>query len=790
MELVGRLLGLVNAVLYDGWKAIADTESIRLLKMSNSSFSAIQREIIHFYDGSCKVAVHCTELSDSIQEEIFAGLPKLVRLTEETIHSFASKCVLLCRNSAQFQVCLGANYLESFSIWSSVEGASIDTNPYFETEYVMTCRAEKCRKVVPAGKKNIRCDECAKIIKILRERLPASQTENPSASTPNRYLTLKQAQEKLKAQHDELRKRDKRIAYLEKKVKEAHKEDGVLVEEAVSLDFSEILSNKKLTLVQELFLRQQLEYLNRKDPRGHRWHPAMIRFALHIKSISSSAYEAMRDSGFINLPCSRTLFNYSHYIQPQEGASSDLIQLVKNQIKKKEGEYRNHFALLVDEMYVSKNLVYRKSDGKLVGYSHLDEVDKEMQVLDNKLNNAASMAAYTGEEPSASAKPKEPVLANKMLAFMVKGLCSSIKCVVASYPCSEMNKDMLYTRSWDVISRLECAGIKVICYVCDGNPSNRAFFNMHTPLTTGLDVVFDTVNFCSPDRRPLYFISDVSHLIKTVRNCFHNSGQQEKKTRCMQLNGEFIEWKTIVRLYHTSKNKSFRKSYKLNPQNVFLNSFSVMKVKFAAQVLSKTVATDISKQKWPGTSETVKFILKFNQFFDTLNGAHSSQWVRTKNEDLKPYESTEDKRFTWLLEDFLEGYLKDWKRKSESLHLPPKEVEKTMLSLATLEGIEVTIRSFISCTKYLLNNGAKFVMARAFSQDPLEQHFSRQRAGGGGSSNPNVSQFAQKNVCLSITDQLGMKRRGANVEDEMSRMEDLSEPLPKRQKKKKSVLSL
>ena len=37
------------------------------------------------------------------------------------------------------------------------------------------------------------------------------------------------------------------------------------------------------------------------------------------------------------------------------------------------------------------------------------------------------------------------------------------------------------------------------------------------------EVVYKTVNVYSQEKRPLFFISDVPHLIKTVRNCWSNS---------------------------------------------------------------------------------------------------------------------------------------------------------------------------------------------------------------------------------------------------------------------------
>ena len=42
-----------------------------------------------------------------------------------------------------------------------------------------------------------------------------------------------------------------------------------------------------------------------------------------------------------------------------------------------------------------------------------------------------------------------------------------------------------------------------------------------------------------------------------------------------------------------------------------------------------------------------------------------------------------------------------------------------------------------------------FILARAFSQDPLEQFFSLQRAGGGGNRNPNASRFLGKQVDIA-----------------------------------------
>ncbi|KAJ1519123.1 hypothetical protein ONE63_011276 [Megalurothrips usitatus] len=413
---------------------------------------------------------------------------------------------------------------------------------------------------------------------------------------------------------------------------------------------------------------------------------------------------------------------------------------------------------MCDGMHISQNLVFRSSDGSLVGFAKLDEVDRELERLE-------------------------------VLAYLVKGMASDVKCVIASFPFKIFTKEMMYKRTWDVIRHLETAGIKILALICDGHPINRAFMMMHTPFTTGttFSCIFDTINFCAPEKRLLFFISDVCHLLKTIRNAFFNSGEGPKKPRLLTINGEIITWKTIVRLYFQYKNNNFRKSYKLNAQNVFPDSYSRMKVRYAAQPMSNTVAQDIEDQKWPGTEETVRFIRLIDRFFDCLNGAHTSMANRKNKPDLAPYTvdnidyEVKEGRFKFL-RDFI-AYLADWKKQVYRLPLSAEEKEKRILPIQTLIGIETSIRAIEAATVYFLDpqkGGGKFVNARIFSQDPLEQHFSKQRGRGGGSRNPNVAQFQQGQVVTALQRGLGVRKRKGNSTEEDVSVEVVSEPLPKK----------
>ena len=82
------------------------------------------------------------------------------------------------------------------------------------------------------------------------------------------------------------------------------------------------------------------------------------------------------------------------------------------------------------------------------------------------------------------------------------------------------------------MKRLESYGFKVIALTADGTSCNRNFFKMHSHGDD--EIIYKTVNVFSKEKRPIYFFSDVPHLIKTVRNCWANSFAH-KFTRALEV---------------------------------------------------------------------------------------------------------------------------------------------------------------------------------------------------------------------------------------------------------------
>ena len=111
-----------------------------------------------------------------------------------------------------------------------------------------------------------------------------------------------------------------------------------------------------------------------------------------------------------------------------------------------------------------------------------------------------------------------------MLSFYVRGIFTNVNFPYAHFPTRGATAGELYPLVWDAILHLEMLGLKVMAVTCDGAATNRKFFKMHK-LSSDLEgsTFYKTENLYSEEKRFIYFISDVPHLIKTVRNCWGNS---------------------------------------------------------------------------------------------------------------------------------------------------------------------------------------------------------------------------------------------------------------------------
>ena len=300
----------------------------------------------------------------------------------------------------------------------------------------------------------------------------------------------------------------------------------------------------------------------------------------------------------------------------------------------------------------------------------------------------------------------------------------------------------------------------------------------------------------SSDHRVLYFLTDPHHLLKTLRNCVHNSGKLSKAknsqgctVRCMTKNGERLEWSTIRRLYETRKGNTARTTYKLNQEDVNLTSYSIMSVARAARVLSRSVAIALRNLKWENSSELATYCETCNDLFDMLNGNHVYHGNRTNNRFFKPYEDVNDSRFEELLNKW--KYFEEWNKEVSKLKMKAEEKARRFISAETYQGVERTVKGFNGAVKYLLELGKDSdrkpqIIARVFSQDDLEHYFGKLRAKFGGNRHPNLHEAVQGTTSLYAQSKIafGGRKRDNTTVNTPPTVEDLSAPLPKRVRRK------
>ena len=543
------------------------------------------------------------------------------------------------------------------------------------------------------------------------------------------------------------------------------KKSSVQVDSQLTNDFIDIMGNQtNATPFMNMFWQEQQKLFQRSS-KGARFHPEIIRFCLSLFIKSPVVYEEIRNSGILRLPSKRTLRDYKNFIRPKTGFSrpvlNELIKLTENY----SGSQR--FVVIVfDEMKVKSNLVFDKYTGELIGFLDLGDPDINFATLD-----------------------EEDELATHALVFFLRGLCSDLKFSLAYFSTNNVTALQVFGLYWEAVCLLETVcQLNVLATTCDGASSNRRFFKMCAlldPVNTR-NLTYRALNIYAPNRY-IFFFSDPPHLIKTARNCLSNSAPGVGK-RYLWNNDKYLLWQQISSLYFTDMENGGKTATKLTVAHIKLNAYSRMTVRFAAQVLSETVATNLELFSEDAT-ETAKFCRYFDQFFDCMNVRSSKEASRKRKPFLELYKSKDDPRLKWMIKDFL-GYLSEWKKNVDERpgDFSKNERARMFLSQPTYEGVQITVYSTAELVPYLLENGAKYVQTEKTSQDDLEEHFGDHRQTGGRCDNPDIYRFGYNENALRAQGQVlctsgNTSGRYANkrVWDKVSDV-----PVPKRKQTKSS----
>lgn len=622
-----------------------------------------------------------------------------------------------------------------------------------------------------------KCTSCRRFQKKLfehdRQKARTASRENVDQSKiNNRYLQRDEILKKMQRIEQEKRLSKQTVARLRRRMDKLIKREAEKIDSQISNDFVKLMNDNgdKMTQIEKLFWEQQSMAISKKGKsKTMRWHPCMIRLALHLRMLSPAAFNFM--SGILSLPSERRLFDFSQFTEIKEGVNEGLLSQFKTAFDEKcTQDHEKYFSLLLDEMSIRSDLVYDGRSGELVGFTNLTSLEAELSSLEAEIQG----------------KTSEKKIAKKVLVFMLSGCTNTLRCVPAVYTTDNLSASQLYVRAWDVIYAVEETGAKVLVVICDGASVNRKFMRMHFNMGDK-DFTYMTVNSASGEERPMFFMLDPPHLIKTFRNCLANS-YSHRNSRALWNNNQDLSWKAIEALFKLCQQDKF-KSTKLTKAHVYLTSFSCMKVFLATQIFSYSVGEALEKYKDTSplkeeySEELVSFIRLMNRCFDCLNGGEDSV-KKNVNPDLLEYTSSSDPRLTFLVEDFL-GYLEKWEHSvlNRAGKYTKEQRQRMIISYQSLEGMKISINAFKDIVKFALDKGAPSVSSRRFNQDPLEQRFSDYRRARGADNNPTVKQVLHTEISLSAQGQMTSTSKRGNTEARKREMEVDNSPLPTKKKK-------
>ncbi len=273
------------------------------------------------------------------------------------------------------------------------ERGSGSTVAYIDTsgQHPSTVRRLGCDLLCErASSEPSRCKICQDFRTTLRcaisRRKNAEESDRTQVTSHTKYSALDPSEKtaRMKKMHKSLIQVKQRNKRLENKVKELIEKSGVLLQPDDCSDLLSIITESTPRIEkdfpvdspQRIFWEQQLEYNSLANKRAIKWHPLVIRFALNLKYLSSTAYRAVRESGIIKLPSERTLTDYTHWTTPHSGVQYEFVEQLKEIL---EASKPHNVSLSMDEMKIKNGLVFNKHSGKLTGFVDLGSVNADIK---------------------------------------------------------------------------------------------------------------------------------------------------------------------------------------------------------------------------------------------------------------------------------------------------------------------------------------------------------------------------------------------------------------------------
>ena len=331
---------LLNDIDSGSFLCVESSRYVTFVQLTDELVPAVR--IAFVIDENC--AVHISVSGKPIDEHhtFWQQVPKVVSSKDDV--------VLILYVLSKANVCSGSGSVNLFN-----ESILKNTSSYVEQQ--SSCvRSTNCSLLSGDC-----CKPCSKLKQQLRMRKRRQLKYNDTSSNlPNKFLSspfirrklthLGRMAKQLKHRNNSLHRQLKHYKRISKNVvinqgQKLTESDSSNMMQLATECTDAALKQFPPGSFQRIFWKQQLQYNKMKNKSNMRWHPTMIRWCLYLKSKSAKAYEGVR--AYLNLPCSRTLYDYSHYMEHKLGVNPKVVEQLIQLARKKAAMKLNTVHLLV-----------------------------------------------------------------------------------------------------------------------------------------------------------------------------------------------------------------------------------------------------------------------------------------------------------------------------------------------------------------------------------------------------------------------------------------------------------
>ncbi|CAK1589753.1 unnamed protein product [Parnassius mnemosyne] len=423
-----------------------------------------------------------------------------------------------------------------------------------------------------------------------------------------------------------------------------------------------------------------------KDLRGYdenRYSRHFKYFALNLHYSGPAAYRFFTNT--FSLP---SLVTLQKLVKPI-GTKLDerLLCALKMKVDKM-GTQEKICSVCVDCMPLKANLCYDVRNDRIIGFHEINGIQK-----------------------------KEP--AKYVVVMMIRGIIHDWKQPIAHSFVSQCKKHT-ELNDWidEIITSLLNIGLDIRVLISDlGSDFLR--------ISKSRSVIRDKTYF-EVDGHKIYYMFDVPHLLKCVRN--------KLKTCNFIFDNKVAKWSHIRELYNEDKKRQIRLAPKLTDTHIKPYNFQKMPVKVVKEVLSRTVASAINSYVdlnliEVAARDTADFLNKISNLFDLFN----SSTLQSPNKYKRAFRGD-----NYQIE-FLEEMLTFFK----NLKLIRSDGQKDVTNIMNfIHGFQVSIKSLLKLHEDLKSQKNKFILTRRLNRDCLENFFGKVRQAGGNRKKPTCRQVS------------------------------------------------